>query len=46
MEVWRMREILSQQYNGSLKWRTKVENMSDKQVIAIYMRMQREGSLR
>lgn len=39
------RYIIARQYPGK-KWRDKVERMSDKQCIAIYLRMLSEGQLK
>lgn len=39
------RYIISLQYPGK-SWKQKVRNMSDKQCLAIYFRMLREGKLK
>lgn len=46
MSVDTMRAILKRQYNGAYKWITRVNNMSDGQVIAVYYRMLNSGQLR
>lgn len=43
MTASEMRAILLQQYGGS--WQMRVRAMSDQQVTAIYLRMQRAGKL-
>lgn len=45
MDTKQMRIILKKQYNGARKWQTKVDNMSDSQVQAVYFRMLRAGKL-
>lgn len=46
MSVDTMRAILKRQYNGAYKWITRVNNMSDGQVVAVYYRMLNSGQLR
>ena len=45
MTLEAMRAILKKQYNGAYKWRNKVNNMSDAQVQAVYIRMLKSGQL-
>lgn len=46
MAVTQMRQILKQQYGGAAKWISRVDKMSDSQVIAIYYRMLRDNQLK
>lgn len=46
MSVEQMRDILCKQYYNAPKWVNRVGKMSDKQIVAIYMRMLRAGKLR
>ena len=46
MSVDNMRGILKRQYNGAYKWITRVNNMSDGQVVAVYYRMLNSGQLK
>lgn len=46
MKVPQIRSILKQQYNGAPKWTTRVDKMSDAQVLAIYFRMLRDNQLK
>lgn len=46
MTVEQMRHVLKQQYGGAPKWVNKVNNMSDKQVIAVYFRMLSAGQIK
>lgn len=46
MSVEQMRAVLKKQYKGACKWVNKVNNMHDKQVIAVYYRMSRAGQLK
>lgn len=39
MSVEQMRAILKKQYNGAWRWVSRVNNMRDEQVIAVYHRM-------
>ena len=41
-----MRGILKKQYNGAYKWITRVNNMSDDQVVAVYYRMLNSSQLK
>ena len=47
MRVVEMRWLLKNntKYRNSQKWATKVDRMSDNQVIAVYMRMVRAGEI-
>ena len=47
MRVVEMRRLLKNntKYRNSQKWATKVDRMSDNQVIAVYMRMVRAGEI-
>lgn len=45
MSVEQMRAILCKQYHGAWKWVKRVQNMPDRQVIAIYNRMLNENKL-
>ena len=45
MEVSAMRSKLKECYRGAPKWVDRVSKMPDKQVIAIYYRMLRDGRL-
>ena len=45
MSVDAMLGILKRQYNGAYKWITRVNNMSDGQVVAVYYRMLNSGQL-
>lgn len=47
MSVTQMRVALKKhtKYKGCYKWINKVNAMSDKQVMAVYFRMRREGEL-
>lgn len=46
MSVEAMRGILKCQYGGAYKWITRVNNMSDGQVVAVYYRMLNSGQLK
>lgn len=46
MSVEAMRAVLKKQYNGAYKWVSRVNSMSDNQVIAVYKRMQGSGQLK
>lgn len=48
MSVVQMRTILKERtkYKNSPKWWTKVDSMSDQQVIAVYCRMSKAGELK
>lgn len=46
MSVEAMRAVLRGQYNGAYKWITRVNNMSDSQVVAVYYRMLNSGQLK
>ena len=46
MNVISMRAILKRQYNGAYTWVTRVNNMSDAQVMAVYYRMLGSGQLK
>lgn len=46
MSVDTMRGILKRQYRGAYKWITRVNNMSDSQVVAVYYRMLNSGQLK
>ena len=46
MSYDQMRAILKRQYNGAYKWITRVNNMSDGQVVAVYYRMLNSGQLK
>ena len=46
MSIEQMRDILCKQYHSAPKWVDKVSKMLDNQVVAIYMRMLRDGKLR
>lgn len=46
MSVDTMRAILKRQYNGAYKWVTRVNGMSDGQVVAVYYRMLNSGQLK
>ena len=46
MSVEVMRAVLKKQYNGAYKWVTRVNNMSDAQVIAVYKRMIGSGQIK
>ena len=46
MSVEAMRAVLKKQYNGAYKWITRVNNMSDGQVVAVYYRMLNSGQLK
>lgn len=46
LDAMTMRIILKRQYKGAYKWVNKVNKMSDSQVIAVYLRMQRSGQLK
>lgn len=46
VSVQQMRNTLMKQYNGAWKWLEKVQTMSDNQVVAIYTRMQKSGTIR
>lgn len=45
MSIEQMRAILMKQYRGAYKWQSKVKQMSDKQIMAIYFRMLNAGKL-
>ena len=47
MPVWEMRKCLMHytKYSGAWKWRTKVKNMGDNQVLAVYRRMSEAGEI-
>ena len=47
VQVAEMRRLLKNntKYRNSQKWATKVDRMSDNQVIAVYMRMERAGEI-
>lgn len=45
MDVNSMRDYIGDAYSG-YKWKDKVENMSDRQVMAIYFRMVQEPAKR
>ena len=44
-DISKKRESLIAAYSGSPNWRRKVINMSDTQVIAVYMRLLKEGKV-
>ena len=46
MSVDQMRAVLKKQYGGAYKWITRVNNMSDSQVVAVYYRMRNSGQLK
>lgn len=46
MSINSMRTALKSLYNGAYKWVSKVNNMSDKQVVAVYYRMVGSGQLK
>ena len=46
MSVAAMRAVLRKQYNGAYKWVSRVNNMSDGQVVAVYYRMLNSGQLK
>lgn len=46
MSVAQMREALRQQYGRNRTWVEKVNQMPDKQVMAIYYRMLRAGTFK
>lgn len=46
MTVEQMRHVLKKQYGGALKWVNKVNNMSNNQVIAVYLRMRSAGQIK
>lgn len=46
MSVNNMRVALKSLYNGAYRWVTKVNSMSDKQVVAVYYRMVGSGQLK
>lgn len=46
MSVDTMRAVLKKQYHGAYKWITRVNNMSDGQVVAVYYRMLNSGQLK
>jgi len=45
MEVNKMRELVKSAYSG-LRWNTRVDKMSDKQVIAIYYNLVNQGRIK
>ena len=47
MTVWEMRDALKKRtkYKNCYKWIRKVNAMSDKQVMAVYFKMERGGEL-
>lgn len=45
MSVEQMRDILYKQYHGAQKWVNKVKQMSEEQVVAVYYRMLKAGTL-
>ena len=46
MSVDQMRAVLKKQYRGAYKWVSRVNHMSDAQVIAVYKRMQGSGQIK
>lgn len=46
MSVEAMRAVLKKQYNGAYKWITRVDSMSDGQVVAVYYRMLNSSQLK
>lgn len=46
MSVEAMRAVLKKQYKGAYKWVNRVNQMSEAQVIAVYMRMLGSGQLK
>jgi len=46
MKVEQMRHVLKKQYRSAPKWVNKVNKMSDKQVIAVYLRMLSAGQIK
>ena len=44
MDIFYKREAVKKLYSSD-SWQDKVKNMSDSQVVAIYLRFQREGKL-
>lgn len=46
MSIDAMRAVLKKQYNSSYRWVTRVNSMSDSQVVAVYRRMLGSGQLK
>lgn len=46
MSIQQMRTALKERYYWGLGWCSKVDKMSDAQVIAIYKRMLQEGEIK
>ena len=40
------RELIKSAYPTSLRWKDRVNKMTDAQVIAVYMRLKRDGKLK
>lgn len=40
-----LREAVKSAYNKSKKWAIKVDKMTDAQVVAVYLRLHREGKI-
>lgn len=45
MSIISKRELIKQAYPHSKTWPTKVKNMSEPQVVAVYLRLRKKGKI-
>ena len=44
MNVYQMRDLVEQAYPGQ-EWKKKVEKMTDEQIVALYLKLLRQGKI-
>lgn len=44
-DIFRKRELVKQAYPHSKTWTQKVKNMPDSQIVAVFLRLRRQGKI-